>query len=204
MTDPNDPHTRIIRRQPSGPIPQPEEPRTGIIRRAPTGPIPQPLDDRTTNIPRPPVDDAPTGLIRRATPVAVPARAGGVVDVSTGRTAIAASAVSIVSGWATGVVATDLITGWWGTDRLFCLAVGFLTLLFAVTTITGVITVLLRRSVGRYLIAFGAVVALLTFGSVFVAGARIPLAVYLIPVLPLASLVLALHPSTKRWCRVRS
>jgi len=203
VTDPNDPHTRIIRRQPSGPIPQPEEPRTGIIRRAPTGPIPQPPDDRTTNIPRPPVDDAPTGLIRRATPVAVPARAG-VVDVSTGRTAIAASAVSIVSGWATGVVATDLITGWWGTDRLFCLAVGFLTLLFAVTTITGVITVLLRRWVGRYLIAFGAVVALLTFGSVFVAGARIPLAVYLIPVLPLASLVLALHPSTKRWCRVRA
>lgn len=202
MPEPNDPHTRIIRRQPSGPIPQPEEPRTGIIRRAPTGPIPQPPDDRTTNIPRPPIDDAPTGLIRRATPVAVPARPG-VVDVSTGRTAVAASSVSIVSGWATGVVATDLITGWWGTDRLFCLAVGFLTVLFAVTTIAGVITLLLRRSVGRYLIAFGAVIALLTFGSVFVAGARIPLAVYLIPVLPLASLILALHPSTRRWCRLR-
>jgi hypothetical protein len=202
VPEPNDPHTRIIRRQPSGPIPQPEEPRTGIIRRAPTGPIPQPPDDRTTNIPRPPIDDAPTGLIRRATPVAVPARPG-VVDVSTGRTAVAASSVSIVSGWATGVVATDLITGWWGTDRLFCLAVGFLTVLFAVTTIAGVITLLLRRSVGRYLIAFGAVIALLTFGSVFVAGARIPLAVYLIPVLPLASLILALHPSTRRWCRLR-
>lgn len=202
MPEPNDPHTRIIRRQPSGPIPQPEEPRTGIIRRAPTGPIPQPPDDRTTNIPRPPIDDAPTGLIRRATPVAVPARPG-VVDVSTGRTAVAASSVSIVSGWATGVVATDLITGWWGTDRLFCLAVGFLTVLFAVTTIAGVTTLLLRRSVGRYLIAFGAVIALLTFGSVFVAGARIPLAVYLIPVLPLASLILALHPSTRRWCRLR-
>ncbi|WP_396927351.1 hypothetical protein [Mycolicibacterium sp.] len=202
MSEPNEPHTRIIRRQPSGPIPQPEEPRTGIIRRAPTGPIPQSPDDRTTNIPRPPVEDAPTGLIRRATPIAVPARPG-MVDVSTGRTAIAASTVSIVSGWATGVVATDLITGWWGTDRLFCLAVGFLTLLFAVTTIAGVITLLLRRSVGRYLIAFGAVIALLTFGSVFIAGARIPLAVYLIPVLPLASLVLTLHPSTRRWCRQR-
>ena len=142
--------------------------------------------DRTVNIPRPPADEAPTGLIRRATPVAVPARAGA-VDVSTGRTAIAASAVSIISGWATGVVATDLITGWWGTDRLFCVAVGFLTLLFAVTTIAGVIALLLRRSVGRYLIAFGAVIALLTFGSVFVAGARIPLAVYLIPVLPVAA-----------------
>ncbi|MCV7215731.1 hypothetical protein H7J51_10600 [Mycobacterium crocinum] len=202
MSEPNEPHTRIIRRQPSGPIPQPEEPRTGIIRRAPTGPIPQSPDDRTTNIPRPPVDDAPTGLIRRATPIAVPARPG-MVDVATGRTAIAASTVSIISGWATGVVATDLITGWWGTDLLFCLAVGFLTLLFAITTIAGVITLLLRRSVGRYLIAFGAVIALLTFGSVFVAGARIPLAVYLIPVLPLASLVLALHPSTRRWCRQR-
>ncbi len=201
MSEPNDPHTRIIRRQPSGPIPQPDEPRTSIIRRAPTGPVPQVPDDRTTNIP--PVEEAPTGLISRAAPVAVPARPG-VVDVSTGRTAIAASTVSIVSGWATGVVATDLITGWWGTDRLFCLAVGFLTLLFAVTTIAGVIALLLRRSVGRYLIAFGAVIALLTFGSVFVAGARIPLAVYFIPVLPLASLILALHPSTRRWCRVRS
>lgn len=141
-------------------------------------------------------------MIRRATPVAVPARPG-VVDVSTGRTAIAASAVSIVSGWATAVVATDLITGWWHTDRLFCLAVGFLTLLFALSTIAGVITLLLRRSAGRYLIAFGSVIALLTFGSVFVAGARIPLLVYLIPVLPVASLVLALHPSTRRWCRLR-
>lgn len=202
MTEPNDPHTRIIRRQPSGPIPRPEEPRTGIIRRAPTGPIPQVPDDRTTNIPRPPVDDAPTGLIRRAAPVAVPPRPG-LVDVSTGGTAIAASAVSIVSGWATGVVATDLITGWWHTDRLFCLAVGFLTVLFAATTIAGVIVLMLRRSVGRYLIAFGAVIALLTFGSVFVAGARIPLAVYLIPVLPTASLILAMHPSTRRWCRLR-
>jgi hypothetical protein len=202
VSEPNDPHTRIIRRQPSGPIPQSEEPRTGIIRRAPTGPIPQAPDERTTNIPRPPVEDAPTGLIRRATPVAVPARPA-LMDVSTGRTAIAASAVSILSGWATAVVATDLITGWWGTDRLFCVAVGFLTLLFAVSTVAGVITLLLRRSAGRYLIAFGSVIALLTFGSVFVAGARIPLPVYLIPILPLAGLILALHPSTRRWCRLR-
>jgi hypothetical protein len=204
VSEPDEPHTRIIRRQPSGPIPQPEEPRTGIIRRAPTGPIPQvpEPDSHTTNIPRPPVEDAPTGLIRRATPVAVPARPG-VVDVSTGRTAIAASATSILTGWTTAVVATDLITGWWHTDRVFCLAVGFLTLLFAVSTIAGVIALLLRRSAGRYLIAFGSVIALLTFGSVFVAGARIPLLVYLIPVLPVASLILALHPSTRRWCRLR-
>ncbi|BBY64955.1 hypothetical protein [Mycolicibacterium helvum] len=204
MPEPDEPLTRIIRRQPSGPIPQPEEPRTGIIRRAPTGPIPQAPqpDSPTTNIPRPPVEDAPTGLIRRATPVAVPARPG-VVDVATGRTAIAASAVTILSGWTTAVVATDLITGWWHTDRLFCLAVGFLTLLFAVSTISGVVALLLRRSAGRYLIVFGSVIALLTFGSVFVAGARIPLLVYLIPVLPVASMILALQPPTRRWCRLR-
>lgn len=202
MSDPLDPHTRIIRRQPTGPIPQPEEPRTSIIRRAPTGPLPQPPEGPTTTIPGPPVEDAPTGLIRRAAPVAVPARQIH-VDVSTGGTAIAASAVSIVSGWATAVLATDLISGWWATDRLFCLAVGFLTLLFAIATVAGVIMLLLRRSIGRYLIVFGSVVALLTFGSVFLAGARIPWPVYLIPILPLASLALAWHPSTRRWCRLR-
>lgn len=191
MSEPDEPQTRIIRRQPSGPIFQPEEPRTGLIRRAPTGPVPRAPEE------------APTGLIPRATPVAVPATRPPTVDISTGRTAIAASTMSILSGWATAVVATDLITGWWGTDRLFCWAVGFLTLVFALSSIGGVIALLLRRSAGRYLIAFGSVIALLTFGSVFVAGARIPLVVYLIPVLPLASLVLALHPSTRRWCRLR-
>lgn len=202
-TDPTRPDSAppIIRRQPTTPVPPPDDTRTGIIRRAPTGPIPPIAEGQTTHIP--PVDEAPTGLIRRAEPVAVPARAPADIDISTGRTAIAASAVSIVSGWATAVVATDLITGWWHTDRLFCVAVGFLTLLFAGTTISGVILLLLRRSVGRYLITFGAVVALMTFGSVFIAGAKIPWPVYLIPVLPLASLALALHSSTKRWCRVR-
>jgi hypothetical protein len=164
--------------------------------------VPTAAEGKTTHIPRPPLEEVPTGLIRRAAPVSVPARRE-FVDISTGRTAIAATAVSMLSGWPTAVVATDLITGWWGSDRLFCIAVGFLTLLFALTTTSGVILLLLRRSVGRYLIAFGAVVALLTFGSVFIAGARIPLPVYLIPVLPLAALVLALHPSTRRWCRVR-
>ena len=115
------------------------------------------------------------------------------------KTAIAACVVSIISGWATAVVATDLITGWWSTDRLFCIAVGFLALVFAASTITGVILLLLRRSSGRYLIVAGAVIALLTFGSVFIAGARIPWPVYAIPVLPIASAVLALHPSTRRW-----
>ncbi|WP_445170489.1 hypothetical protein ACTXG7_05465 [Mycolicibacterium sp. Dal123E01] len=191
---------------PAGPIPAGPIPAGPI----PAGPIPagsipagSEPDSHTTHIPRPPVDETPTGLIRAA-PVAVPATRRPAVDVSTGRTAIAASAVSIVSGWATAVVATDLITGWWGTDRLFCIAVGFLTVLFAASTVAGVIALLLCRSAGRYLIAFGAVIALLTFGSVFVAGARIPLVVYLIPLLPVASLILALHPSTRRWCRVKS
>ena len=202
-TDPTRPSSAppIIRRHPTTPVPRPDETHTGIIRRAPTGPIPPIAEGQTTHIP--PIEEAPTGLIRRAEPVAVPARGPVDIDISTGNTAIAAGAVSIVSGWATAVVATDLITGWWHTDRLFCVAVGFLTLLFAGTTIAGVILLLLRRSVGRYLITFGAVVALMTFGSVFMAGAKIPWPVYLIPVLPLASLVLALHSSTKRWCRVR-
>jgi len=208
---PNDPRSTppSIRRAPTGPIPRPppggpspDDTRTGIIRRAPTGPLPPPGEGQTTQIPRPSPEDAPTGLIRRATPLAVPARSA-FVDISTGRTAIAASAVSIVSGWATAALAGDLISGWWRTDRLFCLAVGFLTLLFAVTTTSGVILLLLRRSVGRYLIAFGAIVALLTFGSGVIAGARIPLPAYLVPVLPVASLVLALHSSTRRWCRLR-
>lgn len=115
------------------------------------------------------------------------------------RTAVAACAVSIVSGWATSVVATDLIAGWWRTDRLFCVAVGFLAVVFAIATTTGVIMLLLRRPLGRYLIAAGAVVAVLTYGGVFIAGARVGWIVHALPVLPIASVVLALHPQTKRW-----
>jgi hypothetical protein len=116
-----------------------------------------------------------------------------------GRTAVAACAVSIVSGWATSVVATDLIAGWWKTDRLFCIAVAFLALVFASTTISGVILLLQRRSLGRYLIAAGAVVAVLTYGGVFIAGARVAWIVYTLWVLPAASVVLAFLPQTKRW-----
>lgn len=112
---------------------------------------------------------------------------------------MAASAVSILSGWATSVVATDLIVGWWGTDRLFCVAVGFLTLVFGAATVCGVILLLRRRPVGRYLIAVGAAVALLTFASVFIAHARVPWIVHAIPLLQVASAALALHPATKRW-----
>lgn len=113
--------------------------------------------------------------------------------------AIATSAVTILSGWATSVVATELIAGWWHTDRLFCVAVTFLGLIFGTTTISGVILLLRRQLVGRYLIAVGAAVALLTFGSMFIAGARVPLIVYAIPVLQVASGALALHPITRYW-----
>ncbi|KAA8968848.1 MAG: hypothetical protein F6Q13_04600 [Mycobacterium sp.] len=115
------------------------------------------------------------------------------------RTAVAACAVAIVSGWATMVVATDLIVGWWRSDRLFCGAVAFLALVFALATISGVITLLQRRNLGRHLIVAGAVVALLTYGGVFVAGARVAWIVHLLPLLPIFSAVLALHPRTKRW-----
>src|ERR1700730_1499263 len=128
----------------------------------------------------------------------LPAPPGGEGSRS-GRTAVAASAVSIVSGWATSVVATDLIAGWWRTDRLFCIAVAFLALVFAITTVSGVILLLQHRPVGRYLIAAGAVVAVLTYGGVFIAGARVAWIVYALWLLPVASVVLAFHPQTKRW-----
>jgi hypothetical protein len=153
-------------------------------------------------------DDARTHIIRRAPLSAEPATTliAGASDVDrsdipSGTTAIGASVASIVGGWATGVVATDLVTGWWASDRVFSLAVGFLALLFGVTTVCGVILLLLRRSVGPWLLVFGSAVALLTFGSVFLAGARVARAVYIVPVLPLASLLLAVHPATRRWCR---
>jgi hypothetical protein len=117
----------------------------------------------------------------------------------TARTAVAASAVSIVSGWATSVVATDLIAGWWETDRLFCIAVGFLATVFAITTVSGVIMLLLRRPVGRYLVVAGAVVAVLTYLGVFIAGARVAWPVHTLPLLPIASVVLTMLPETKRW-----
>jgi hypothetical protein len=115
--------------------------------------------------------------------------------------AIATAIVSIISGWATAVIATDLITGWWRSDRLFCVAVGFLTAVSAAATIGGLIAVLLRRRMGRLLIVVGSIVALLIFASLFVAGAKLPPVVYAIPVLPVASVLLALLPATRRWAR---
>ncbi len=162
-----------------------EESRTRIIRRAPTGPIPTITETPTTHIPR----EAVTAGAAHASST----------DEPSSRTAVAACAVSIISGWATSVVATALITGWWRTDRLFCIAVAFLALVFAATTVSGVIMLLQHRSVGRYLIAAGAVIALLTYGGIFIAGARVAWIVHALPLLPLASVVLALHPRTNRW-----
>jgi hypothetical protein len=97
------------------------------------------------------------------------------------------------------VVATDLIAGWWKSDRLFCIAVAFLALVFALTTVSGVIMLLQRRPVGRYFIAAGAIVALLTYLGVFLAGARVAWIVHTLWLLPVASVVLAFLPQTKRW-----
>lgn len=151
-------------------------------------------DNPTTHLPHPAAPDQ--GATRAAARSILADRP---IDEPTPRTVTAAAAVSIVSGWATSVVATDLITGWWRTDRLFCIAIAFLALVFAAATITGVIVLLQRRALGRYLIITGAVVAVLTYGGVFIAGARVAWIVHAFPVLPIASVLLAMHPQTTRW-----
>jgi hypothetical protein len=193
LTDPNNPARPS--QPPSRPIRTgdgPESaPQTRIIRRAPTGPIPQAVDDaRTTHIPRP-----------TAPPRVAPSRqpAAPLVGQPSSATAVAAAAISIISGWATSVVATDLIAGWWKSDRLFCVAVAFLALVFAGATVAGVILLLLRQPLSRYLIVAGAVVAILTYLGVFIAGARVAWIVHTLPVLPIASAVLTLLPRTKDW-----
>lgn len=171
---------------PNTPTPA-DQPQTRIIRRAPTAPIPQIADDaQTTRIPPSAARYIAPGL---AASSAEPSRT----------TAVAAAAVSIVSGWATSVVATDLIAGWWKSDRLFCVAVAFLALVFALSTVAGVIMLLLRQSMGRYLLVASAVIALLTYIGVFIAGARVAWIVHLLPLLPVAGAVLALLPRTKDW-----
>ena len=114
--------------------------------------------------------------------------------------ACATASASILSGWATAVMATILIAGYWHTDRLFCVAVGFLTAVSATATIGGQIAVLLRRRTGRILVIVGSVVALMIFASLFVAGATLSTIAYAIPVLPLAAIALASLPATGRWC----
>ena len=150
-------------------------------------------ESATTQIPRhPPAYQGGRDTVQRGDFAGVPG------DEPHDRATVAACAVSIVSGWATSVVATDLIAGWWRTDRLFCIAIAFLALVFAITTIAGVIMLLQHRPFGRYLIAAGAVVAVLTYGGVFLAGARVAWIVYTLWVLPVASVVLAFLPQIRQ------
>jgi hypothetical protein len=163
---------------------QPESDRPHIIRRTPTGSFPA--------LAEPGQVDDPTTYIPRVTSV----------DFSRTPSSAAASAtatVSILSGWATAIIATSLIAGWWRTDQLFVLAIGFLTSVSAAATIGGLIALLLRRRIGRLLIIVGAFVALMIFAGLFVAGAKLPPVVYGIPVLPALSVVLTLLPATGRW-----
>lgn len=193
MTAPNEENSGPRPPEPTPEHDPPSDSRTRIIRRAPTGPIPTTPDTPTTHFtPQPPPYRSGSGAVRTGY-AAVPA-----IEPSD-RTAVAACAVSIISGWATSVVATDLIAGWWRTDRLFCIAVAFLALVFAGTTVSGVILLLQRRSVSRYLLMAGALVAVLTYIGVFIAGARVAWVVHLLPALPIATVVLVLLPQTKRW-----
>ncbi|MGV9800730.1 hypothetical protein ACWDTP_22040 [Mycobacterium sp. NPDC003449] len=194
-----DDRTRILRRHPTGAIPVPDddaEPQTSIIRRHPTGAIPTGADaEPQTGLIEPAADDARTGYVPRARPVIIPRSASN----QSPRSAVVTAAVSILSGWATAVIATDLIAGWWRTDRLFCVAIGFLTAISAAATIGGLIALLLRHRMGRLLIVVGAVIGLLIFGSLFIAGAKLHPVVYAMPVLPVASILFALLPATGRW-----
>ena len=182
----------------SGPLtgaqPSADAPPTSIIRRQPTGAIPAVQGEPPTSYIEP-TSIGETGYIPRPKPQAIPSTAAG----ANPHTAIAAAVVAILSGWATAVIATDLITGWWRTDRLFCVAIGFLTAISAAASIGGLIAVLLRRRMGRLLIVVGSVIALLIFASLFVANAKLPPAVFAIPVLPVLSIVLTLLPATGRW-----
>lgn len=176
----------------------PSAQQTGIIRRHPTGALPTGQDPQTTYIEPPALGDgAQTSYIPRPRPVEIPPT----VVVANPRTAIAAAVLAILTGWATAVIATDLIAGWWSTDRLFCVAIGFLTAISAAASIGGLVMLLLRRRMSRLLIVVGCAIGLLIFGSLFVAGARFPWIVYAIPVLPVAAIVLTLLPATGRWAQ---
>ena len=161
--------------------------------------MPSSDEPQTSFIPpsAPPQDDPHTSYIPRPTPVAVGSGRARPSPVAASITAT----FSIISGWATAVIATSLIAGWWRTDALFCVAIGFLTAVSAGATIAGLIALLLHRRIGRVLILVGSAVALMIFAGLFVAGAELPPIVYGIPVLPIASVVLAFLPATKRWTR---
>jgi hypothetical protein len=199
---PSSDRTRIIKRAPehdpaSAPIPAAGESQTSIIRRHPTGELPAaPAAEPQTSYIEPASLQA-TGYLPRPRPVTVPTSA----PPADPKTAVAAAVMSILSGWATAVIATDLITGWWRTDRLFCVAIGFLTAITAAALIGGQTLLLLRRRMGRLLIVVGCTIGLLIFASLFLAGAKLPVAVYGIPALPTAAIILTLLPSARRWSR---
>jgi hypothetical protein len=194
--------------------PSDDEPKTSLIRRAPTGAIPivHPTDDSApaTNIIRrtptgaiPVADAPPTSIIEPEAPGTTNIAAPSTPKPKSppGPFAAAATATAcILSGWATAVIATSLISGWWRTDPLFCVAIGFLAAVGCGATIGGQIAVLLRHRTGRMLVVVGALVTLVIFASLFVAGAKLPPIVYGIPVLPVTSIVLAMLPVTGRWC----
>ncbi|OBA94334.1 hypothetical protein A5662_19470 [Mycobacteriaceae bacterium 1482268.1] len=171
-------------------------PKTGIIRRAPTGSLPALDEPSTTHIGTGDHPEQHTTYIPRARPVSIRGRHG-----ARPKSAAATAVFAILSGWATGVIATDLITGWWASDRLFCVAVGFLALVSAAALISGLIALLLRRRTARLLIVVGSVIGLMIFASLFIAGAKLAPVVYAIPVLPAVTIVLALLPATARWAR---
>jgi hypothetical protein len=171
-------------------------PKTSIIRRAPTGSLPILDEPHTTHIGSGSHPEQPTTYFPRATPVAIRGRRG-----ARPKMAAATAVFAIVSGWATAVIATDLITGWWASDRLFCVAVGFLTLVSASALISGLIALLLRRRMARTLVVVGSVIGLMIFASLFIAGAKLAPVVYAIPALPLITIALTLLPATARWAR---
>ena len=196
----SDAPTGLIRRTPTGRMPvltpdAGEEP-TGLIRRTPTGAVPIVGAD------------AEMAVTSRVTPGDIPASVDesprhshalpkAPADLSA---ACATATASVLSGWATAVMATLLIAGYWHTDQLFCVAVGFLTSVSAVATIGGQIAVLLRRRTGRILVVVGSVIALMIFASLFVAGVALPTIAYFIPVLPALGIIATVLPATGRWC----
>jgi hypothetical protein len=207
----DDTRTSIIRRMPTGPIPAPapDDTRTSIIRRVPTGAVPRQADDPPTSVVPTPATEAPTGG-----GLGVPPAGGGrpfagdmrppprritAAKAPSPATASAATTFSILNGWATAVIATDLISGWWRTDRLFCVGVGFLTAVCATAIITGVIQLMMRRRAGVYLTVVGAALAVLIFAGIFVTGAHVAGVVRAMPVLPAAAALFALLPPTWRW-----
>jgi hypothetical protein len=172
-------------------------PKTSIIRRQPTGALPILDEPRTTHIDAQHPEQHTT-YIPRARPVAIKRR-----RAPTPRFAVATAVLAIFSGWATAVIATDLITGWWASDRLFCVAVGFLTVVSAGALIGGLIALLLRRRMARLLVVVGSVIGLMIFASLFVAGAKLAPVVYVIPALPVLTILTTLLPSTGRWAKSR-